>query len=89
MDSDINAKQAIDIAMREATALLELRIDAVEEIEPETYKGNEAWSVTLSFGQQQGTNPLAMLRRNYKRFLIDRHTGKLLAVKMREGIPAD
>lgn len=92
VDTAIDAKEAINIAMHEARPLLDLRtLDEfdLEEIEREIYKGREAWSITLSFGQRNGTNPLAMLRRQYKRVLIDVHTGELLALKMREGIPAD
>jgi hypothetical protein len=60
----------------------------LEEIEKDSYRGREVWSITLSLPrdmtQLQG---LAVLRADplqYKRFLIDVETGELVAMKVRE-----
>ncbi len=63
----------------------------LEEIERDSYKGHEAWSITLSLPRdierlapivRLGINPLV-----YKRFLIDVETGELVAMKLREVAP--
>jgi hypothetical protein len=84
----IDAKQAILIAEAKAAEVLDQRLTNVEEIERETYKGRDAWSITLSYPRPP--HPLAspIMRFSnqlqYKRFLIDVETEELLAVKIRE-----
>jgi len=60
-------------------------------MERETYKGHEAWSITLSFPApgapvakflERLGPPVDLLR--YKRFLIDVETGEMLAMRIRE-----
>jgi hypothetical protein len=60
----------------------------LEEIEKETHKDREVWSITLSYPRDLshlssiariGIEPL-----QYKRFLIDVETGDLVAVRLRE-----
>ncbi len=65
----IDARQAIYIARRKAAEVLQTAL-SVEEIERESYKDRDVWSITDPF--------------QYKRFLIDVETEELLAVKMRE-----
>jgi hypothetical protein len=83
----IDAKAAIQVAKEKAAEILDQTASNVEEIERETYNGDDAWSITLSFlppaSLPQHLTQLAGLRQ-YKRFLIDAETGDLLAVKIRE-----
>ena len=84
----IDAKQAILIAKAKAAEVLGEGSTTVEEIERESYKGHDAWSITLSYPKD--FNNLPMMARfskdqlQYKRFLIDIETEELLAVKIRE-----
>jgi hypothetical protein len=83
----IDAKRAILIAKAKAAEVLDETLTNVEEIERESYKGREAWSITLSFPPSVALpGHLAELAelRQYKRFLIDVETGDFLAVKIRE-----
>lgn len=45
----IDAKQAIQIAKAKAAEMLNQASTNVEEIERDSYKGREVWSITLSF----------------------------------------
>jgi|HubBroStandDraft_4_1064222.scaffolds.fasta_scaffold737484_2 hypothetical protein len=87
----IDAKVAIYIAKQKAAEVLDQSASRVEEIERDSYKGRDVWSITLSFPRdpnQPGTAAqyLAQLSDplQYKRFLIDVDTEELLAVKIRE-----
>jgi hypothetical protein len=84
----IDAKQAILIAKVKAAEVLNEVSTDVEEIERESYKGREAWSITLSYPKDLSHLPMmARFSANqlqYKRFLIDVETEELLAVKIRE-----
>lgn len=86
----IDVKQAVQIAKKEAANILNELSSNLEEIERETYKGRDVWSITLSLPDKLKKNPLASLGRDYidalhyKRFLIDVETGELAAVKIRE-----
>lgn len=87
----IDAKRAIQIAREKATHLLNQASSSLEEIERDSYKDREVWSITLSLPRDPNdltplariTQPWADLR-HYKRFLIDAETGELLAMKVRE-----
>ena len=86
----IDRKQAVEIARVEAVNLLDQGLSGLEEIERDTYKGREVWSITLSlprFAKQPSLSPFAELTADplqYKRFLIDVETGELVAIKLRE-----
>ncbi len=88
----VDAKLAIYIAKQKAAEMLDQSTSRVEEIERDSYKGRDVWSITLSFPRdpsQSGTAAqyLAQLSGEplqYKRFLIDVETEELLAVKIRE-----
>ena len=60
----------------------------LEEIERDSYKGSEVWSITLSFPKDLSSlSPVSRLATNpleYKRILIDGETGDLLAIRLRE-----
>ena len=85
----IDVKEAVRIAKERAADMLTQTSFNLEEIERESYKGREVWSVTLSLPRditqlapilaQFSADPL-----QYKRFLIDVETGHLLAMKLRE-----
>jgi len=84
----IDAKQAVQIAKERAVDMLGQGHSSLEEIERESYKDHDVWSITLSFPRnlnqvppiaRLGTDPL-----QYKRFLIDVETGELVAMKLRE-----
>ena len=61
---------------------------SLEEIERESYKDRDVWSITLSFPRDvnlmSSMARLSMDPLQYKRFLIDVETGELLAMKLRE-----
>jgi hypothetical protein len=84
----IDIKQAVQIAKAKPAEMLDQSSSNLEEIERESYKDRDVWSITLnvprdfdlmpSFARLSG-DPL-----QYKRFLIDAETGDLLAMKLRE-----
>jgi len=84
----IDAKAAVQIAKKSAVDMLNQNASNLEEIETDSYKDREVWSITLSFPRDADrvsglvrltTDPL-----QYKRFLIDGQTGELVAIKMRD-----
>jgi hypothetical protein len=84
----IDVKQAIQIARHRATEILGAGSYNLEEIERDSYKGQEVWSITFSIPRDVANlKPLAQLAvepLRYKRFLIDAQTGELVAMKLRE-----
>jgi hypothetical protein len=59
----------------------------VEEIERDTYRGKDIWSITLSISRDFDPFGLAHLSvepLQYKRFLIGAETGELLAMRLRD-----
>jgi len=83
----IDAKQAIQVAKAKAAEMLSQATSNVEEIERESYKGRDTWSITLSFPLDvphlaNGLGFVGPLQ--YKRFLVDVETGELMAMKIRE-----
>ena len=85
----IDVKRAIQIAKEKAAEMLN-QPSNLEEIERDSYKGHDVWSITLSVPAQSllmPHSPIAQLiggKVDYKRFLIDVETGELLAMKLRE-----
>ena len=83
----IDAKQAVQIAKEKAAEVLN-EAGTLEEIERESYKDRDVWSITLSLPRD--LNRLAPFVRitadplQYKKFLIDAQSGELLAMKLRE-----
>lgn len=62
-------------------AVQDLRL---EEVESDEYNGRPVWFVTLSFrGWSQGLEALVR-DRVYKRFIVDKESGEVLAMKIRE-----
>jgi len=84
----IDVKQAVQIAKAKAAEMLEKESFSLEEIERDSYKSRDVWSITLSLPRDVDRLPaLAFLSApslQYKRFLIDAETGELLAMKLRE-----
>jgi len=84
----IDAKQAVLIAKEKAADMLSPSSSNLEEIERDSYKDREVWSITLSLPRDvTQLAPLARLSAvplQYKRFLIDVESGELVAMKLRE-----
>lgn len=84
----IEVKQAVQTARARATENLGPYEYSLEEIERDSYKGRDVWSITLGFPtRMRGISELADLgkgRLEYKRFLIDVETGELVAMQIRE-----
>jgi hypothetical protein len=84
----IDAKQAVQIAKDKAAEILGCGPGKLEEIERESYKDRDVWSITLSFVRDlERLGPIVQLTAEpleYKRFLIDSETGDLVAIKLRE-----
>lgn len=84
----IDAKQAVQIAKQRAADMLGQGSATLEEIERETHKDREVWSITLSFPRDlDQLSPVARIGIDplqYKRFLIDVETGDLVAIRLRE-----
>jgi hypothetical protein len=89
----IDAKQAVQIAKVKAAEMLKDALYDLEELERDSYKDRDVWSITLSFVRnpqqaiQAQINPFTRLGSDslrYKRFLIDAATGELVAMKLRE-----
>ena len=84
----IDAKQAVQFAREKAADMLGQVSPNLEEIERESYKDHDVWSITLSFPRDlNSVSPIARLATDllqYKRFLIDVETGELVAMKLRE-----
>lgn len=78
----IDAKQAVRIAKEKAAEMLDKASSNLEEIERDTYRGRDIWSITLSVARDFDLLGLEQLQ--YKRFLIDAETGDLLAMRLRE-----
>ena len=84
----IDVKEAVLIAKTKALDMLDAGSSNLEEIERDTYKGHDVWSITLSVPRDlTHLAPIARLSADslqYKRFLIDVETGELVAMKLRE-----
>jgi hypothetical protein len=83
----IDVKEAVARAKKGAQEMLGPSMWSLEEIERESYRDREVWSITLGFPRDPNRmSPLAGLADplQYKRFLIDVETGELLAMKLRE-----
>ncbi len=84
----IDRKQAVEIAMAEAESLLGQGPSSLEEIERDSYKGRDIWSITLGVPRNMKLlPPFAQLTASpveYKRFLIDVETGDLVAMQRHE-----
>lgn len=79
----IDMKQAVQIAREKAAEILNQPMSSLEEIERETYKGRDAWSITLSVQPDpDSSSPFELAMLYYKRFLIDAETGEFLAMKV-------
>jgi hypothetical protein len=80
----IDAKQAVQIAKQKAAEVLNGLPLRLEELERDSYKGRDVWSLTLSFAREV-QHPMQLFPESlYKRFLIDAETGELVAIKIRE-----
>ena len=81
----IEVKQAVQLAREKAAEMLGQQSATLEEIERDSYKGRDVWSITLGLPP---ASPLARLASplHYKRFLIDAETGELVAMKLRETV---
>jgi hypothetical protein len=89
----IDVKEAVKIAKREAQEVLEQPVCSLEEIERDSYRDREVWSITLGFPLPKRLDELgdmrAMFSRSrleYKRFLIAVDNGEMLAMKLREPV---
>jgi hypothetical protein len=84
----IDLKEAVQIAKKGAVDVLGQAPFNLEEVERDSYKGRDVWSLTLSLprdvSQLSGFEHLTAAALQYKRFLIDVETGELVAVKLRE-----
>ena len=94
----IDVKKAVMIAKESAKEMLQQPTSSLEEIERDSYKDREVWSITLGlprnlsdfdfpqFGEAIGMREkmLSVFPLQYKRFLIDAETGEVVAMKLRE-----
>lgn len=80
----IDAKQAVQIAKEKAVEMLNQTPINLEELERDSYKGRDVWSITLSFPREQPNSWRFFPEPQCKRFLIDSETGELVAMKLRE-----
>lgn len=83
----IDVKQAVQIAREKAVDMLGQGSFNLEEIERDSYKGRDVWSITLSLPRYEKQSVFAVdpaYALQYKRFLIDVETGELVAMKLRE-----
>lgn len=84
----IDAKRAVQIAKERAAEILNEASSNLEEIERDSCKGRDVWSITLSLSRDVSQlSPFARIAAEtlqYKRFLIDVETGELVAMKLRE-----
>lgn len=89
----IDVKQAVRIAKEKAKDMLDASFSNLEEVERESYKDHDVWSITLSVPrplEADDQSPIAAIAAlaarptYYKRFLIDAETGELVAMKLRE-----
>jgi chorismate mutase len=84
----IGVKDAVALAKAKAVEILGATSAALEEIERETYKDRDVWSITLGVPRDiSQLSTFAQLSADpvqYKRFLIDVENGELLAMRIRE-----
>lgn len=84
----IKVQDAVGIAKAKAVEILGVTSASLEEIERETYKDRDVWSITL--GVPRDVTQLSTFAQlsadpvQYKRFLIDVESGELLAMRIRE-----
>jgi hypothetical protein len=92
----IDAKKAVMIAKESAKEMLQQPASSLEEIERDSYKDREVWSITLGLPRDLNDFPqygeaigfrekmLSVFPLQYRRFLIDAETGEMVAMKLRE-----
>lgn len=84
----IGVKDAVALAKAKAAEILGAPSASLEEIERETYKDRDVWSITLGvprdMSQLSPFGKLSLDLVQYKRFLIDVENGELLAMRIRE-----
>jgi hypothetical protein len=61
----IDARTAVGAAMRNAAEILGQTKTTLEEIERETYKGRDAWAITLGVPREAWNEPAGALRRRH------------------------
>jgi hypothetical protein len=79
----ITVKEAVAKAMEFAQAMLAVPASEilVEEVETGKDGPNDVWQITLSAPGRAG---IAVLRRDYKRFIVRGDTGEVVSMKIRE-----
>lgn len=88
MYSVISAQEAFNRAKQYATELLGEREYTLEEVEKDEYKGRRVWRITIGFPKRRVSAPEFMrslgasLPLEYKTFLVDIHTGEVVAMKL-------
>jgi hypothetical protein len=84
----LEIKDAVRIAREHALEMLGYPNPSLEEIELGQHQDREVWMITLGFPRDlEQIAPLARIGADplqYKRFLIDAETGKMLAMRLRE-----
>jgi hypothetical protein len=83
----VGIKDAVGTAVLFATSVLPAsRTDDIrlEEIETGDHKGQPVWLITLSMQSQYVLQVLAGGGRDFKTFAVDKQTGEVLAMKIRQ-----
>jgi len=80
----IDVKQVVQRAKDAAVEMLGEGSPTLEEIERESYKGIDVWSITLDLPNNVKSLSVLADPLQYKRFLIDAETSELVAMKLRE-----
>lgn len=85
----IDIKQAVQASVKFAESILgpeRAQQMLVEEVEGSNIDGRQAWVITLSLPSND-LGPLASLTslaREYKRFAVDKETGEVLSMRIRQ-----
>jgi hypothetical protein len=83
----ISVKEAVVSAMTFAQSTLEPPRNSdlrLEEVEVGDFRGKQVWQITLSMPRAFSPADMLHLRRDYKAFMVDRETGEVLSMKIRE-----
>jgi hypothetical protein len=82
----IAVQEAVEKAVAFACDVLEparTRDVLLEEVELATFRGKEAWEITLSLPDPRWSFALGA-HRQYKTFTVDSETGEVLSMKIRQ-----
>ncbi len=84
VQAKIDLRKAITVSEASAADFLGWTTPVVEEIERDTYKNRDCWSITLSQNGSRDVLGVSVPVPKYKRFMVDSETGEVLGMLIRD-----